>query len=221
MNSSVLSNGERPWENLSNPFNFPTLAAAAKNVYLYPSALLAGNPNYAPHSKKPAAPQRSVAVGRDWMGVGFQQGDPVLASNGSTMSVFEVDEIFLDDSNGKPYLLEPSTGWLVRHKTTGEILYSGYQGQALELRRIDPTWIGTHLGLVTTGEKFYWLGDDYERISFQSFRVRVKPVGPDAGSKKRNFTQEQVTVLNQHQDLATIELLLKARRIPLLGKIDK
>lgn len=153
------------------------------------------------------------------MGVGFQQGDLVLASTTQTLSIFEVDTIFLDDSVGRPYM-NNAYGGLVIHKSTGEILNAGYRAGKTELHPVDPTWLGTHLGLVSLEDQLppRDLGDDFKRIAFQSYRVRVKPVGNAADPKKRNFAQEHITVFGNQMDRGVIDRLLDSRKIPVLNR---
>lgn len=153
------------------------------------------------------------------MGVGFQQGDLVLASSSQTLAIFEVDTIFLDDSVGRPYL-HNQFGGLVLHTATGEILNAGYRAGKTELQAVDPTWIGTHLGLVSLEDQLppRDLGDDFKRIVFQSYRVRVKPVGQTADNKKRNFPQEHITVFGSHMSKDTIERLIDSRKIPVVNR---
>lgn len=153
------------------------------------------------------------------MGVGFQQGDLVLASTSQTLAIFEVDTIFLDDSVGRPYL-HNQYGGLVLHTATGEILNAGYKAGKTELQPVDATWLGTHLGLVSLEDQMppRDLGDDFKRIAFQSYRVRVKPVGQTADNKKRNFPQEHITVFGSHMSKGTIERLIDSRKIPLLNR---
>lgn len=209
MSSGVGSNGERPWEGLPNPFGFPTLAEAAKDIRSFDSRSI--------HSSSSLAHQRTSTVGRDWMGVGFQQGDLVLASTSQTLAIFEVDTIFLDDSVGRPYMYDASGG-LVVHEATGEILSAQYRSGKTELYPVDPTWLGTHLGLVSLVNQLppRELGDDFKKIAFQSYRVRVKPVGQTADAKKRNFPQEHITAFGNQMSRDTVERLIDSRKIPVL-----
>lgn len=224
MSSAFGGNGQRPWDGLPNPFNFPTLGEASKNIYKAPPR--PGFPLYGNGKQvkvTPAAPQRTTTVGRDWMGVGFQQGDLVLAATGGTLGVFEVDTIFLDDANGSPYLERPEfvdtaprQSWeLVIDKSTGQIFQSSRSGKP-ELIPVDPSWLGPYLGLVSVGKTYRDLGDPFEKINFQSYRVRVKPVGANAGTKKRSFTQEHITVFGNQMDRGLIEQLLDSRYVPVL-----
>lgn len=224
MSSAFGGNGQRPWDGLPNPFNFPTLGEASKNLYQAPPF---SRPQYLPNGKPvwpTVAPQRTTTVGRDWMGVGFQQGDLVLASTAGTLSVFEVETIFLDDANGKPYLQNPEfpdsvahRAWeLVIDKSTGQIFHSSRSGKP-EMHPVDPSWLGPYLGLVSVGKTYRDIGDPFEKITFQSYRVRVKPVGANAGTKKRSFAQEHITVFGNQMSRDMIERLLDSRYVPVLN----
>lgn len=225
MSSAFGGNGQKPWDGLPNPFNFPTLGEASKNLYKAPRRM----PPQSYHNGKPVwptvAPQRTTTVGRDWMGVGFQQGDLVLASTGNTLSVFEVDTIFLDDATGRAYVERPEfadpvshRSWeLVIHKSTGEIFKLSRSGKA-EMHPVDPSWLGPYLGLVSDGKPYRDTSDTFERIVFQSYRVRVKPVGANAGTKKRSFAQEHITVFGNQMDRGLIEQLLDSRHVPVLNR---
>lgn len=214
MNSAPSFNPDRPWESLPNPFCFATLAEVAKSVHQHP--------RYDPNAPSTPQVQRSSPVGRDWLGAGFQAGDLVLASSGGTSSIFEVDEIFLDDSEGSPYI--ERTNNLVINRDTLEVFH------AKEIRRdpnynriltpVDPTWIGTHMGLVRTNNRNHWhLGHQFETLVYQSLRVRAKPFGAKGSPKKRSFAQKHLTVYGEALSRETLERMVLSKEVPLLNNL--
>lgn len=222
-NTAPSFNPDRPWEGLPNPFGFPPLSEAAKSVYQYPSSLLNSLGYVSNAGKKPSKsrPQRSSSVGRDWLGTGFQRGDLLLVASGNTLSVFKADEIFLDDASGAPYLHR--SGGLVIHKPTGDIFqankdWTGGSGKII-LTPVDPTWIGTNLGLVAMGRDVNGLSDDFELLGFQSFKVRAEPFGDSNNTAKRSFPQEHVTVYGSALSEDEVERKMLSRNTPLLKNL--
>lgn len=202
--------GNRPWEDLPNPYRFPPLWEQAQNIYTAPPDI---------YRQPRGVFQRTSPVGRDWLGVGFQKGDILLANVKNENELFEVDEIFLDDSRGQPY---SRGGNLAVEKSSNEIFLVGFQRQPgpgvyrsfTTLQRIDRDWIGTHLGVVVYDGTPGGLDASFAEIRLQTFRVRCKPLG---GGKKRNLSQDQITVFGQDLDRNLLEPYLASRAIPFIG----
>lgn len=223
-NVSIGNNGPKPWDDLPNPFGFPTFGEAAKGIHYQPVAVNVFG-KYTPKAGSKLPARRTAIVGRDWLGVGFEVGDLLLAQSAGNQSIFEADKIVLDEEDGTPYL--DFNGNLVRNRNTGEIFStkqalrrpSGQDFQtSIELHPIDYSWLGVHLGIVSLGgATMPGLSHDYERVALQSFRVRVKPIDASDGSRKRNFPQSSVTVYGNSMDRATLENYMAAKELPLMA----
>lgn len=206
---------EKPWLNLPNPFGFMPLYDQINHIYPIPKV------NYS-SSKPKGLRRRTVPVGKDWLGVGFQKGDIVLGTVRGSNELLVVDEIFLDDGSGRPYSSHTN---LVLQKSSGRLLYAGlqwdpsYTTSAPELQEVEMSWIGNHLSLLGSYNPAHGLDDDFIAISLQTFRVRCAPLAKSewGSNAKRSLTQNQITVLDQAVNRELLELRLSCREIPLLG----
>lgn len=180
------------------------------------------NPNFRSRAtgKPLTGPQRRSAVGRDCFGNGFKVGDRILASVDSRSKVLEVEEIFLDDSTGCPYYSYGSHPYIVPtlafHLPSGEVFSTYYRRGKTVTVPIDPTWLGSHLGLVSFSQGVGELSDDFKRVYFQSFRVQARPVGSDAGAKSMSIPQDRIAVFDMQLTPEELERLTYSLELPVL-----
>lgn len=206
---------KRPWLNLPNPFGFMPLYDQINHIYPIP------NVSYS-SSKPKGLRRRTVPVGKDWLGVGFQKGDIVLGTVSGSNELLVVDEIFLDDGSGRPYSSHTN---LVLQKSSGRLLYAGlqwdpsYRTSTPELQEVEMSWIGNHLSLLGENGTPHGLNDDFIGLSFQHFRVRCAPLVKSSwgSNAKRSLAQHQVTVIGQDTDRNLLELRLACGEIPRIG----
>lgn len=225
---SALANSSagKPWEELPNPFGFLPLRDQIGSMLSY-------KPNqnhnrYATQSQHPhsLAALRTSAVGRDWLGVGFQVGDTLLAATGSgELKYVTVERIVLDQEPGNPYQIEPyaknrvlgydNSRYLLLHRSTGTF----YEGRGswrnrnghASIQEVDSSWISNGLGLLNKNLVFR-VHEDFDYVQFQSLQLRARPVN---GGRAGYFHQHQVSVPGIDQQL--MSTYLEAKKVPLIG----
>lgn len=208
----------RPWTMIPNPLGFPDLYAQSRSAIVAPTKLKSYDPTTGLSVKRPRVPQRKVPYAKDWLGRSFTKGDLLLGTGGSENIFFEVDEILLDDSLGQPYL-DDCGGILVDTNDSNVYQLGNNRRDRTTIQLIDPSWIGTQLGLVLDPNPHFHhyyrdVPSNFRGAHFQSFKVRAKPI---SGDKRRSLTQNQITVVGEPLDRRTLELYLAAKEVPLVG----
>lgn len=169
---------------------------------------------------------RSTVFGKDRNGLIIKPGD-LLTTKGK---VFEVEDIFLDDSYGEPivaYNLNSSLNrfFVFNTKTLDVYLYSIERKDGSNypyimenyLTLVDNSWIPPYLDVAIGGHQFGQIGrtsrlkpllsDGFEVLCFQSNRIRGTSLENNDRSKS-NFRQDFISVYGKS---ITRESYLEAR----------
>jgi len=200
---------QRPWQELPKLLEFPTLAElTSQPVYQAPPRGTGGN----------RAKRRTSPIGRDRLGRSFRRGDQLQAIVSGNLEFVEVDEIFLDDTEGQPYGGVGYWHWLfLLHRASGELFKEsrGANNQSV-LVPLDMDWRGTHLGLIEPISLPYHVTvpNGFTPIKFQEFKVRCVPL-ETANARKLTLDPDNLSVLEAPLPVNELQLYRDALRMPL------
>jgi len=207
--NSTGSGIQQPWQELPKLLQFPSLSElTSQPIYQAPQRGSGGQ----------RARRRTSSIGRDRLGRAFRQGDQLQGIVGGSLEFVEVDEIFLDDTEGQPYGSVGYWHWLfLLHRASGELFKEsrGPNNQSV-LVPLDMDWRGTHLGLIEAVSlpSYVTVPNGFTPVKFQDFKVRCVPL-ESGNARKLTLDPDNLSVLEAPLPIRDLQLYREARQLPL------